>query len=146
MAFEKTNKDFNGRSIVHRLAFDQLAKQMREVLEALASDEDKKAYVDGTDNYGNTPLLLSCIRRYYDNDAKQADQYQIVKDLLDLGRADPNWSNPKTAFAPLHWAAAHGADDIVKILLEFNAKPYITDKKGYFPIDYAGLFKHHSTV
>jgi ankyrin repeat protein len=46
----------------------------------------------------------------------------------------------------LHWAAVHGADEIVECLLENGAKAFVADKKGYFPIDYAGLFNHPKTV
>lgn len=40
----------------------------------------------------------------------------------------------------------HGADKIVKTLLENGAKAYTPDKKGLFPIDYAGLFKKDEVV
>lgn len=37
MGFEIRNKDLNGRSIVHRAAFDQQHNQMNEVISALKS-------------------------------------------------------------------------------------------------------------
>lgn len=40
----------------------------------------------------------------------------------------------------------HGAERIVKALLDNGAKAYTPDKKGLFPIDYAGLFKHEEVV
>lgn len=54
--------------------------------------------------------------------------------------------NPNTDFTPLHWACIHGANDIIKILLENHAKQYVADKKGLFPVDYAGMFKRNNTV
>jgi ankyrin repeat protein len=70
----------------------------------------------------------------------------VVKFLLKEGNANPNVQNPQTLFTPLHWAAVHGAESIVNILLDMGAKAYTPDKKGFFPIDYAGLFKKESVV
>lgn len=95
--------------------------------------------------YGNTPLMLSCIRRYEEK-PRRDQQHEVVKMLLERAGAQTNTQNPQTLFTPLHWACIHGANDIVKTLLKYDAKHYIPDKKGYFPIDYAGIFKHEKTV
>lgn len=70
---------------------------------------------------------------------------QVVRLLLNA-KANPNVQNNLTSFTALHWACINGAIDIVKILLEHQAMPYVPDALGYFPIDYAGLFKHDETV
>ena len=62
------------------------------------------------------------------------------------GDANANVQNPETLFTPLHWACIHGAYDIVSLLLSYGAKSYVPDKRGFFPIDYAGLFKHEKVV
>lgn len=120
---------------------------MNDVLSALNNldSQSHQQQIEERDKYGNTALLLACIRRY-EEPQKQQNQYQVVKELITIGKADPNVSNPHTLFTPLHWAAVHGANDIVNILLQYGAKAYMPDKKGHFPLDYAGLFKHQMTV
>lgn len=54
--------------------------------------------------------------------------------------------SPDSDFTPLHWAAIHGANNIITALIAAGAKQSIPDKEGLFPIDYAGVFKHEHTV
>lgn len=70
----------------------------------------------------------------------------MVKLLLRQGKANSNVQNPETSFTPLHWASIHGADNIVNELLKSGARQYTVDKRGLFPVDYAGMFKRESTV
>jgi ankyrin repeat protein len=60
--------------------------------------------------------------------------------------ADPNIANNRTGWSALTWAARHGLDDNVKILLQYNAFLHCPDKNGFFPIDYAGMFGHYKCV
>lgn len=75
MKFEILNKDANGRSIVHRAAFDQQSNQMNEVISALTplSPEERRKEIESPDKYGNTALMLACIR-YYEDSEKQTNQ------------------------------------------------------------------------
>lgn len=69
--------------------------------------------------------------------------------MLIRKKANPNVCNPTSYFTPLHWACVHGATDVVKLLLENHYNPasqYIPDHKGFYPLDYAGQFKHVETV
>ena len=101
-----------------------------------------KSIVDDLDKYGNTALLLCPI---FDFPERRIARHEIARTLLSLG-ADPNIQNENSLFTPLHWACVNGATDVVQELLLSNAKYYIPDKYGFFPIDYAGLFKHTSCV
>jgi hypothetical protein len=51
-----------------------------ESLKGLSLDEEKKI-IEDPDKYGNTPLLLACIRRYQEAN-KQKQQLQVVKKLI----------------------------------------------------------------
>lgn len=76
MGFEIRNKDLNGRSIVHRAAFDQQHNQMNEVISALKSMPilDMQREIELPDKYGNTALMLACIRYYKEDVDKQNNQ------------------------------------------------------------------------
>ena len=59
---------------------------------------------------------------------------------------DINASNSYTLFTALHWACVHGAEKIVKMLLDNGAIYFKQDTEGYFPIDYAGMFNHNGVI
>lgn len=65
MKFEIITKDTNGRSIIHRAAFDQQHKQLGDVLNTMDNMEGdlRSKEIDLPDIYGNTALMLACIRR-----------------------------------------------------------------------------------
>jgi ankyrin repeat protein len=73
------------------------------------------------------------------------DRDEVIKKLLKAG-AESNTYNPNTLWTPLHWAARYGDSRGITLLLESKAKQYLPDKKGYYPIDYAGLFHHEEVV
>ena len=52
----------------------------------------------------------------------------------------------ETFWTPVHWAARHGDQELLQILLEKDAKAFTPDSKGRFPIDYAGYFNHKHTI
>ncbi|OHT00242.1 hypothetical protein TRFO_33116 [Tritrichomonas foetus] len=57
--------------------------------------------------------------------------------LLLTDGADPH-SFDKNGFTPLHSACEHGSNDFIQVLLEFNAKPDITFRKGIFTRKFIG--------
>ena len=46
----------------------------------------------------------------------------------------------ETYWTPVHWAARHGDYELLKLLLDKDAKAFTPDVKGRFPIDVAGYF------
>ncbi|XP_055361972.1 ankyrin repeat domain-containing protein 66 isoform X1 [Betta splendens] len=70
--------------------------------------------------------------------AAAAGDFHQVQEILRQNRCDPNqrdidWSN-KT---PLHWAAATGHAETVRILIEHGARPCLRTEHGWTPAHYA---------
>ena len=57
-----------------------------------------------------------------------------------------NTFNSLNLFTPVHWCARHGDTHILNSLLDKDAIAYTPDIFGFFPIDYAGQFKHIETA
>ncbi|XP_029973497.1 ankyrin repeat domain-containing protein 66 [Salarias fasciatus] len=75
--------------------------------------------------------------------AAAAGHYDELEELLREQRCDPNqrdvdWSH-KTA---LHWAAAKGHTESVRILLEHGARPCLRTVNGWTPAHYAAESGH----
>jgi len=67
-------------------------------------------------------------------------QYLIGKGLVDINAQD---DDGRTA---LHCACADGYLDVVKYMVEGDAKMSITDNDGYKPLHHAALFEHDEIV
>ncbi|KAJ8288593.1 hypothetical protein COCON_G00012520 [Conger conger] len=70
--------------------------------------------------------------------AAAAGDYDLVEEIVKKSRCNPNqkdidWNN-KT---PLHWAAAKGQTDMVKILVENGARPCLRTDSGWTPAHFA---------
>ena len=98
--------------------------------------------IEQLDSYGNTPLGLSCV---YGLPDKKSDRLEVIKLLLSAD-ANPNVCNPYTGWTCLHWAARYGEHEIIEVLLANGSKEYLPDKKGLYPIDYAGFFGFEKSV
>ncbi|XP_076013405.1 ankyrin repeat domain-containing protein 66-like [Genypterus blacodes] len=75
------------------------------------------------------------------HEAAAAGNFDQVEELLRQNKCNPNqkdvdWSN-KT---PLHWAAAKGYTDIVRILMEHGARPCLRTDEGWTPAHYAAEY------
>ena len=95
-----------------------------------------------TDTYNNTPMALCCV---YSIETKVEEKTQCVKFMLECG-SNPNVRNSHTGFTPLHWAARHGEQEIVHLLLHAGAVEYLPDVWGFSPLAYAGRFGHQKII
>ncbi len=81
-------------------------------------------------NYsGHSPLILASYR----------NQVDMVKLLIELG-ADIDYNFGQGA--AIHGAAFKGNMEIIKVLLEHNAKLNVPDNNGTTPLIYATIFNH----
>ena len=68
----------------------------------------------------------------------QRGNITAVKNLLEDGQDINKFSNNLT---PLMYAARHNRVEIIKLLLEHGADPYIKSKKGYTALKWAKMVK-----
>ena len=104
--------------------------------------DNVKAEINAKSKYGETPLLIAIMTQ---NEHNSELRNQFISFLLENG-ADPNFCNKFTFWTPMHWAARYGDIVMINKLLENDATPFTPDRKGCFPIDYAGKFDHKETV
>ncbi|XP_032039694.1 ankyrin repeat domain-containing protein 66 [Aythya fuligula] len=72
------------------------------------------------------------------HEAVAVGDYDLVKEILRKGRCDPNhkdvdW-NDRT---PLHWAAAKGQSEMIKLLVAHGARPCLRSDAGWTPAHFA---------
>lgn len=106
---------------------------MNNRLEIIRLLVDKGADINAGSSLYN-PLLLAI----GDNKA------EIARLLLELG-ANPNYKEQITGSTPLHLIAYDGNIDIANLLLQFNVKADVKDKRGNTPLDIA-LRQHGSNI
>lgn len=85
MLFELKNIDAFGRSILHKAALEHKSGELLEILNALfyKLKSDDLPPVTSKDLFGNTALILACIKRgASDNILDRMHQYKVVKHLL----------------------------------------------------------------
>ena len=146
--------DQNLRTLLHRAAFQQkyeLVAQLRKKAEQEELDTD---FLNKRDLYGNTPLNLCCMLK---QSTKTDDRFHTIEALVNevpvsktpvsevqvseslaSKKAEVNTQSDNTLWTPLTWCAYYGDKKSVSLLLNKEAKPYLPDNKGYFPIDWAG--------
>lgn len=60
LAYQIKNKDSNGRAILHRAAMDHKPADIKQILREYTK-RPGRLDVNQPDEYGNTPLILSCV-------------------------------------------------------------------------------------
>ena len=71
---------------------------------------------------------------------------QVIRMLIELGRADVQERNSSTGWVALHEAAFRGHIESVKILLFFNAPIQPRTPEGDFPRDLAQRYSKKKVV
>jgi len=127
--------DVTGRTIVHRAALEQNSRLLNDLCEEAAKTNNKLAYIDRPDIFGNTPLLISCLLNISEDSTKRAKCFDI---LISHG-VDINIKNKRTMWTPAMWCAYYGDQKALRKLIIKGAKCFCPDYKGFFPIDWAGI-------
>ncbi|KAI1410487.1 hypothetical protein F5Y13DRAFT_202282 [Hypoxylon sp. FL1857] len=142
--------DENGKTILHEAVESGWDNVVRRLLE----NGKWKDLVNKRDKEGKTPLHICCEKDKFKREIAEillthgadvnaadqwgwaplhvADQYEIVKLLLEKGRPRPNL-DCKTSFrgaTPLHMAASQGSLQIVNLLLDNGANVNLTTWNG----------------
>ncbi|XP_016865637.1 ankyrin repeat domain-containing protein 66 isoform X1 [Homo sapiens] len=75
--------------------------------------------------------------------AVAAGDYSLVKKILKKGLCDPNYKdvdwNDRT---PLHWAAIKGQMEVIRLLIEYGARPCLVTSVGWTPAHFAAEAGH----
>jgi ankyrin repeat protein len=93
--------------------------------------------VDAVDTYGSTPLHGACANGHTD----------VVKCLMDKGKANPNLQTFQTGDTPLHRAAVFGHTECVQVILE--KYPHLLHERNnelHTPLDLARQHGHKELV
>jgi ankyrin repeat protein len=125
------DKDEEGRNIVHRACLQQKIEIIKNLSTKLGEVE-----VEMKDRYGNTPLLLAC------KEFKFQKENQIRREILKIllsKKARVNIVGKSNGWAPVHWLCFNGDKDSLTLLIDAGAVYFLPDKKGYYPIDLAGI-------
>ncbi|KAK1338338.1 hypothetical protein QTO34_001453, partial [Cnephaeus nilssonii] len=92
-------------------------------------------------------FLVMELRRMSDmtklHQAVAAGDYILVKKILKKGLCDPNYKdvdwNDRT---PLHWAAIKGHMEVMKLLIQYGARPCLVTDVGWTPAHFAAESGH----
>ena len=114
----------HGDNLFHALNGRLVDDQLIEIL------VDKKISINGTDNFGNTPLHIAVMSR----------DEEYVKALTNHG-ADPDINN-NIGLSPLHLAAFLNDSEAARGLLEKGAEVNIRGNSGYTPLHIASMMNN----
>jgi ankyrin repeat protein len=84
-------------------------------------------------------LTLLCL-------AAEDGKYWVVKKLLLQYKAKPNNYSPRSRLTPLMIACLQGEIEIVKLLLEFGADPYMKSAQGHDSFYFAEKYCQYNPV
>lgn len=121
LGFDKNAREKNGKTPLH------FAVENHHV-EATTVLLSKHALVNAKDKNQNTPLHLAI--------TKISPQGFAITRALLKAKANPNALN-QAKQSPLHLAVIDNNYPRVRLLIQFNADPYLEDETDYTPIDYA---------
>ncbi|NXH18108.1 ANR66 protein, partial [Bucco capensis] len=72
------------------------------------------------------------------HEAVALGDYDMVDKILRAGRCDPNHKDPDWHDrTPLHWAAAKGRSELVKLLVDHGARHCLRSDVGWTPAHFA---------
>ncbi|XP_043933848.1 ankyrin repeat domain-containing protein 34C [Protopterus annectens] len=92
------------------------------------------AYVNESNEKGETPLMLACVTKYADN--QSVSKVKMVKYLLE-NKADPNIQDKRGRTALMHACIEKAGGEVVSLLLKNGADPSIQDRSGASALVYA---------
>jgi ankyrin repeat protein/Mg2+ and Co2+ transporter CorA len=116
--------DDRGRDIWHHIASNEDRRQSDDTTKLLFAMKDADANVHATDKLGQTPLHLSA---YFGTIA-------IAEELLNHGHVDVEAVETHEGKTALHFAAANGDTEFIKLLLEKGADRFASCKGGLIPL------------
>ncbi|CAN0265985.1 ankyrin repeat domain-containing protein 34C-like [Lampetra fluviatilis] len=95
---------------------------------------DGGAYVNESNDRGETPLMVACLTRHAD--AQSASKARMVRYLLEK-KADPNIQDKCGRTALMHACCARAGAEVASALLEGGADPSVEDRSGRSALVYA---------
>lgn len=85
------------------------------------------AYINESNEYGETPLMIACKSRY--SDTQGVPKAKMVSYLLESG-ADPNIQDKSGKTALMHACLEQAGPEVMSLLLESGADPCLEDHVG----------------
>lgn len=116
--------DDRGRNIWHRIASNEDRRQSDDTTKLLFAMKDADTNVNAIDKQGQTPLHLTA---YFGTIA-------IAEELLNHGHIDLEAVETHEGKTALHFAAANGDTEFIKLLLEKRADRFDSCKGGLIPL------------
>ncbi|XP_040898685.1 ankyrin repeat domain 34Bb [Toxotes jaculatrix] len=92
------------------------------------------AYINESNEYGETPLMVACKTRH--TDSQSVPKHKMVRYLLENG-ADPNIQDKTGKTALMHACLEHAGAEILSLLLSSGADPTLEDHTGLSGLVYA---------
>ncbi|KAM9810237.1 ankyrin repeat domain 34Bb [Neosynchiropus ocellatus] len=92
------------------------------------------AYINESNEYGETPLMVACRTRH--SDSQSVPKHKLVRYLLENG-ADPNIQDKTGKTALMHACLEHAGVEILLLLLNSDADLTLEDHSGASALVYA---------
>ncbi|XP_028270652.1 ankyrin repeat domain 34Bb [Parambassis ranga] len=92
------------------------------------------AYINESNEYGETPLMVACKTRH--TDSQSVPKHKMVRYLLENG-ADPNIQDKTGKTALMHACLEQTGAEILSLLLSSGADPTLEDHAGLSALVYA---------
>ncbi|KAL1876715.1 hypothetical protein Plec18167_005123 [Paecilomyces lecythidis] len=115
--------DHRRRNVLHNLGADKQCDWGEDIIHLLLDTDCK---VDAQDELGRTPLHWACA-------TGKVRLAQMLLSRTNGPRADINATEMRTKTA-LHIAAAHDRDDMIELLLKYNADIHARSDGGWTPL------------